>query len=45
MTTLFDNLLATAVLQVLLAVVLAGAVSHEELLVALETCPAEIPEA
>ena len=45
MTTLFDNLLVTAVLQELLAAVLAGAVSHEELLVALETCPAEIPEA
>lgn len=45
MTTLFDNLLVTAVLQELLAAVLAGAVSHKEFLRALETCPVEMPEA
>ncbi len=45
MTTLFDNLLVTAVLQELLAAVLAGEVPYEHLIMVLETCPEEIPEA
>ena len=42
MTNLIDNLLVTAAVQEIIAAVIAGRMSHEQLLAALRSCPIEI---